>query len=208
MTDILILAAQTREEFGTGASRALRRKGMIPATIYGAGKAPLSIVLEEKEITKAYRKPQYISQPIQLEIGQKKYKVLPKAIDLDPINELVRHADFVFLENEMQKMEVPVVYTNKDICIGIKRGGYFNTVKRSVMILCPVDRLPRKIEVDVKNVAIGTSIKAKEIIVPEGATLLENSEFVIASIIGKKGKGEGDEESSPADAKDKAKSAK
>jgi large subunit ribosomal protein L25 len=189
MTDILILAAQTREEFGTGASRALRRKGMIPATIYGAGKAPLSIVLEEKEITKAYRKPQYISQPIQLEIGQKKYKVLPKAIDLDPINELVRHADFVFLENEMQKMEVPVVYTNKDICIGIKRGGYFNTVKRSVMILCPVDRLPRKIEVDVKNVAIGTSIKAKEIIVPEGATLLENSEFVIASIIGKKGRG-------------------
>lgn len=188
MTEILTLAAEMREESGTGAARALRKRGMVPATIYGAGKTPVSIAIEEKKITKYYKKPQYISQLIQFEIGQKKYKVLPKAIDLHPINEVVRHADFVFLESKMQRMQVPVVYVNKENCIGIKRGGYFNTVKRLLTILCPVDNLPRKIEVDITEMQIASSIKAREATLPEGAKLLEDPEFVIASVIGKRGK--------------------
>lgn len=190
MTETLILAAEMREKVGTGAARALRKKGMVPATIYGAGKDPISISIEEKEITKYYRKPQYISQLIEFEVGKTKYKVLPKAIELNPITEIVRHADFVFLEEKMQKMQVPVVYENKETCIGIKRGGYFNTVKRLLTISCPIDKLPRKIEIDTENMGIGTSIKAKEVILPKGAKLLEDPELVIASIIGKRGKTE------------------
>ena len=55
-------------------------------------------------------------------------------------------------------MEVPVVYANKENCIGIKRGGYFNTVKRSLILLCPVNNLPRKIEIDVIDMSINTSL--------------------------------------------------
>ena len=186
MGEVLTLAAEMREELGTGVSRALRKRGMVPATIYGAGKEPMSIAVEEKELTKYYRKPQYISQVIQFEIGQKKFKVLPKAIDLHPITEIARHADFVFLENKLQKMEVPVVYANKENCIGVKRGGYFNTVKRSLTLLCPVDNLPRKIEIDVTDMPISTSLKAKEVALPEGTKLMGDPEFVIASIIGKR----------------------
>ena len=81
MTEILTLAAELREEIGTGAARALRRKGMVPATIYGAGKTPISIAIEEKEITKHYRRPQYISQLIQFEIGQKNIKFYQKQLN-------------------------------------------------------------------------------------------------------------------------------
>jgi len=188
MSEVLTLAAEMREELGRGATRALRRRGMVPATIYGAGKEPMSISIEEKELTKYYRKPQYISQVIQFEIGQKKFKVLPKSIDLHPTIEIVRHADFVFLENKIQKMEVPVVWANKDTCIGIKRGGYLNIVKRTLTLLCPVDNLPRKIEIDIADMAISTSMMAKEVTLPEGVKLVGSPEFVIASIIGKRGK--------------------
>jgi large subunit ribosomal protein L25 len=188
MSEVLTLAAEMREELGRGATRALRRTGMVPATIYGAGKEPMSISIEEKELTKYYRTPQYISQVIQFEIGQKKFKVLPKAIDLHPTIEIVRHADFVFLEKKIQKMEVPVVYINKENFLGIKRGGYFNAAKRTLTLLCPVDNLPRKIEVDITDMAISTSLMAKEVTLPEGVTLVCDPEFVIASIIGKRGK--------------------
>ena len=50
--------------------------------------------------------------------------MLPKAIDLHPITQIARHADFVFLENKLQKMEVPVVYANKENCIV-----YFSVIK-------------------------------------------------------------------------------
>lgn len=188
MSEVVSLIAQIREEVGTGASRSLRKKGMVPATIYGTGNNTLSIAIEEKEITKYYRKPQYMSQVFQLEIGSKKHKVLPKDIQLNPITEVVNHADFVFLGNKIQKMKVPVVYLNNENSVGVKRGGYFNTVRRFLTILCPVENLPRKIEIDTIDMPIGKSIKAKEAVLPEGAKLLDNPEFVIASIIGKKGK--------------------
>lgn len=197
MSEALTLAAEPREDLGTGASRALRKKGMVPATVYGAGKEPLSIAIEEKEITKYYRRPQYISQLFELEIGQKKFKVLPKAIQLHPITDIVSHVDFVFLESKMQKMHVPIVYLNKEGCLGVKRGGYFNTVKRFATILCPVEILPRKIEIDVVAMPIGASLKAKDLSIPVGAKLLDNANFVIASIVGKKGKSDDIEEGTP-----------
>lgn len=194
MSEVLSLIAQMREEIGTGAARALRKSGMVPATIYGAGKGALSIAIEEKEITKYYRKPQYMSQVFQFEIGGKKHKVLPKEIQLNPITEVVSHADFVFLESKMQKMKVPIVYLNNETSLGVKRGGYFNPVRRFLTILCPIENLPRKIEIDTIDMAIGRSIKAKEAILPKGAKLIDNPEFVIASIVGKKGKADAEEE--------------
>ncbi len=59
MSEIFELEAKSRNEFGTGAARALRREGRVPAIIYGAKKTPVSISLEEKEITKYYRKPAF-----------------------------------------------------------------------------------------------------------------------------------------------------
>ena len=41
-------------------------------------------------------------------------KVLPKDIQLNPITEVVSHADFVFLGNKIQKMNIPVVYLNNE----------------------------------------------------------------------------------------------
>ena len=204
MSEVVSLVAEMREEIGTGSARALRRKGFIPATIYGAGKQPLSIILSEKEITKYYRKPQYISQVFEFEIGKKKHKVLPKNIQLHPITDIAYHADFVFLEKEMQKMHVPIIYRNKDNCIGVKRGGYFNIVRRTLQVLCPVSSLIRKIELDVTSMPVGTSIRAKDLVLPKGVKLLGNPEFVISSIIGKKGKNEEIEEETEED-KDKDK---
>jgi len=112
---------------------------------------------------------------IQFEIGQKKCKVLPKSIDLHPTIEIVRHADFVFLENKIQKMEVPVVWANKDTCIGIKRGGYLNIVKRTLTLLCPVDNLLRKIEIDISDMVITTSLMATEVILSKVVQLVGQS---------------------------------
>ncbi|MGC0372030.1 MAG: hypothetical protein DGJ47_000734 [Rickettsiaceae bacterium] len=199
MSEVITLATKERSESGTGFSRELRRKGLVPVVVYGAGKKPMSFSVEEREITKYYRKPMFLSQQFDLEVDGKKHRVLPKAIQLHPITEIVRHVDFVFVEKKEQKMEVPVVYTNRDVSIGLKRGGYFNIAKRTLNILCPVKSLPRSIEVDIAKLKIGESIKASSVILPEGAKLLNDPKFVIASIIGKKGKSEESEESEAAE---------
>ncbi len=193
MSEAIELAAELRTELGTGAARALRKEGRVPAIIYGAGKNPVSISIEEKEITKLYRKPQFISTLLSLEINKKHHKVLPKAVELHPITEIVRHVDFVFLEEKMQKMEVPLVFEGKEKSIGIKRGGFFNVVKRTLTMSCPVDNLPRKVVVDVSSMYVGQSIKASAVKLPEGCVLLVKPESVIASMTGRGGKGDAEE---------------
>ncbi len=198
MSEVVSLVAELRESVGTGSARELRRNGIVPAIIYGAGREPLSIAVSEKEMMKYYRKPQFISQIFEFEIGEKKHKVLPKDVQLHPISDFVRHIDFVFLEKDEQKMQVPVVYKNKENCIGVKRGGYFNTVKRTLEITCPVANLPRKLEIDVIDMLSGSKIKVGDINLPEGAKVLLDSNFVIASIIGKRGKTDLEESDSAA----------
>lgn len=198
MSEALAFTAKLREELGTGPARALRKSGMVPATVYSKNKDAISIAIEEREITKLYRKPNFISTLIELHIANEKYKVLPKAVQLNPITDIVSHVDFVFLQNDVQKMEVPIFFEGKDKSLGIKRGGFFNMVRRSLMLNCPVNNLPKRVVVDVSNMMIGHAVKAHDITLPEGCELVNKSNFVIATVIGRAGKAD------KADAEEKA----
>ncbi|MGI4776347.1 MAG: 50S ribosomal protein L25/general stress protein Ctc, partial [Janthinobacterium lividum] len=193
MSEALELTATARRIIGTGSARAVRRAGLIPAVIYGNGRTPSSVTVEEKEIMKIYRKPNFISTLIELNIEGQKHKVLPKAVQLHPITDIVNHIDFVFLNDESQKMEVPVFFDGKDKSLGIKRGGYFNIVKRTLLLRCSTKNLPRRIVIDISSMLIGQSIKSHSISLPEGCELVNKSNFVIASIIGRAGKVEAEE---------------
>jgi large subunit ribosomal protein L25 len=194
MSELLELAAEMREKFGTGVARELRRKGMVPAMVYGAGKEVLAVSIEEKEITKHYRKLGFSSTVIQIKVGSKTHKVLPKAVELHPITDIVRHVDFVHLEEKTQRMEVPVVYEGKERALGVKRGGFFNIIKRTITLLCDVNNIPKNINIDVTNMHIGQSLKAKSIKLPEGVQLASKNDFIMATIIGRKGSKSEDEE--------------
>ncbi|MDD9335013.1 MAG: 50S ribosomal protein L25/general stress protein Ctc [Rickettsiaceae bacterium] len=201
MSELLELAAEMREKFGTGVARELRRKGMVPAIVYGAGKEALAVSIEEKEITKHYRKPGFISTVIQIKVGSKTHKVLPKAVELHPITDIVRHVDFVHLEEKTQRMEVPVVYEGKERALGVKRGGFFNIIKRTITLLCDVNNIPKNINIDVTNMHIGQSLKAKSIKLPEGVQLASKNDFIMATIIGRKGSKSEDEEAATEEVK-------
>lgn len=203
MSEILELAADKREEFGTGVARDLRRNGMVPAIIYGAGKESVAISIEEKEITKYYRKPNFISTVIKIKLANKIHKVIPKSVELHPVTDIVRHVDFVHLEKKTQKMEVPVVYEGKERSSGVKRGGFFNIIKRSITLLCDVNNIPRNITIDVTNMQIGQSLKAATLKLPEGTSLASKKDFILATIIGRKGSKADGEETVPEETKAK-----
>ena len=185
MSEILTLAATKRDSVGTGSARNLRREGLVPATIYGEGGEPLSVAVQEKEITKIYRRHGFTSTVIGIELDGKVHKVLPKAVQLHPITDLVNHADFIFLAKKTQKVEVPLIFEGKERALGVKRGGFFNIIFRKIALNCPVDNIPRDIVIDVTNMTIGASIVASKLKLPTGCTLATKDSLVIASITGR-----------------------
>lgn len=187
MSEMLYLAAEVRKDFGTGAARALKRSSKVPAIIYGNGRKSVAVSIEEKEITKRYRKPNFISTVIELDVEGTKYKVLPHAVQLHPVTDIVVHVDFVYLSDSVQKLFVPVVFEGKERAIGVKRGGFFNIIKRKIPIECPVDMIPLNVVVDVTNMHVGQSIKASKITLPDQCKLASKQDFLVASIIGSRG---------------------
>jgi large subunit ribosomal protein L25 len=181
----MLLSAEIRENLGTGASRALRRKGMVPATVYGTGHKAMSISVQEKEITKLYRRHGFTSTVIELTVDGKKHKVLPKAVTLHPITDIVNHADFIFLDKKSQKVDVPIVFEGKDRAIGVKRGGFFNIIFRKLTLFCDVASIPQDIVIDVSNMLIGASLRAGDLKLPAGTALTSKSDLVIASVTGR-----------------------
>jgi large subunit ribosomal protein L25 len=197
-----ILIAEEREDIGTGAARALRRSHKIPAIIYGAGKETISISIEEKEVLKYYKQPSFSSTVIEIKLGDKVHKVIPQAVQLHPVKDLVRHVDFLFL-GERTKVKVPVIYKNKTTALGVKRGGFFNIVTRKILLDCPSDLIPKNIEIDVAGVRIGHSVKASRLVLPEGVKLAVSDDHILASVTGRGKDDEPDEKAKAEDTKAK-----
>lgn len=197
MSDMAVLTATKRTKIGTGAARELRNKGMVPAIVYGVGKESLSIFIEEKEATKLYRKHGFTSTVVGIEIDGKVHKVLPKAVQLHPITDIVNHIDFVFLNKDTQNVDVPIVFEGKERAIGVKRGGFFNIILRKLTVNCPVDSVPQDIKIDVSNMGIGSSILASNLPLPKGCSLVNKSKLVVASITGRGGKSDNEASNNP-----------
>ncbi len=186
--DVASLVAENRGLVGTGASRNVRLNGKVPATVYGPGREAMSILVEEKEITKLYRKHGFKSTVIELDIQGKKVKVMAKDVQLHPITDIVRHVDFMYLNDKVQKVNVPIVFEGKERSLGIKRGGFFNIIHRSITLLCDVNSIPKDIVIDVVNMGIGASIRASSLPLPQNCQILAKKDFIVASITGRGGK--------------------
>ena len=180
--------ATTRTHTGTGNSRYLRKNGLIPAVVYGYEKPNMLIAIKQNDISKLYKKATFTSITIDLHLEGKQYKILPKAVQTHPVSDIVTHVDFIFLDNKIQKVDVPIIFENKERAVGVKKGGFFNIIFRKIQLLCPVDNIIQTISIDVGHMNIGTTIKAQDLVLPEGINLGVNPHKVIASITGKKSK--------------------
>lgn len=194
MSEKVTLAAEIRSNVGTGVSRNARNNGMVPATVYGNNKEPMSVLVQEKEITKLYRKHGFKTTIVELDIAGAKYLVMPKTVQLHPITDIVRHVDFMYLSDSVQRVDVPIKFEGRDRSLGLKRGGFFNIIFRSVPLFCEVNKIPTDIVIDIVNMGIGTSIRASSLNLPEGCKLVSKKDFIIASITGRGGKSDAAEE--------------
>ena len=185
MSDALTLPAEARERAGKGASRELRREGRIPAVIYGGKEEPTPIHVEEKELVKQLGTGHFMNSIVQIEIGGKKVRTLPKDVALHPVSDRPIHADFLRLSKDSKvEVQVPVIFTNEEQAPGLKKGGVLNVVRHELELVCEADRIPSEIEIDVSGREVGDSIHISEITLPAGSeSAITDRDFTIATLV-------------------------
>ena len=210
MSDTLILPAETRERAGKGASRALRREGRVPAVVYGGNEEPLSIHIEEKLLIKQLSSGHFLNSIVEIEVGGKKLRTLPKDVAFHPVNDRPLHADFLRLSKDSTvHVNVPVLFINEEDSPGLKRGGVLNMVRHELELICDGDKIPEDIRIDATGLDIGDSIHISNITLPAGSvSAITDRDFTIATIVAPSGlrsetgdnaktEGEGEAEAEP-----------
>ena len=179
------LKAEARERVGKGSARELRRNGFIPAVIYGDKQAPISIAINTNEVTKRIHAGGFMTTVATIDVDGKKYQVLPKDYQLDPVRDFTMHVDFLRVSGNTQvTVEIPVHFVNEDKSPGLKVGGVLNIVRHEVEVHCPANAIPEFFTVDLSGHKIGDSIHISEVTLPKGVTpVIADRDFTIATII-------------------------
>lgn len=185
MSDQLTLSAETRDRAGKGASRALRREGRVPAVVYGNNQEPETIHVEEKALVKALMTGHFMNSVVEITVGGKTTRTLPKDVAFHVVTDRPIHVDFLRISKDAKvDVSVPVHFANEEASPGLKRGGVLNIVRHELELVCDADNIPEEIIIDVTGYEVGDSIHISAVALPVGsASAITDRDFTIATIV-------------------------
>jgi large subunit ribosomal protein L25 len=182
------LKVVSREEGTKGALKDMRCEGLIPGIVYGLGKKPTMIKLNERDFRKLMHKAGSENAIITLAIeGEQSKKegqktVILKEVQKDPLAGSLVHVDFQEISlTEKLKVKVAVVVTGEAIGV-TQQGGVLEMVLREIEVECLPTDIPEKIEVDITNLGIGKAVYVKELLVGENVKILNAPELPVLSV--------------------------
>jgi large subunit ribosomal protein L25 len=173
--EALVLKAQVRNVGGSKHAAVLRRQGMVPAVVYGHKEKPVSIAVNGHDFSTAL---QHGSRLFDVEFDSKREKLLIKDVQYDHLGIEILHADFMRVDlTERVKVAVPIEI--KGTAKGAAEGGIVDQHLAQLEVECVVTNIPASLPVSIKELAVGESIKAGDIQLPEGVELVTDPAAIV-----------------------------
>jgi large subunit ribosomal protein L25 len=178
----LVVAA--REKLGSAEARRLRRQGLVPGVLYGSGD-PVAITVAERELRRALTGAGGLHSILDVQIdgtGASHASIL-KEYQVDPVRGGVTHVDLqeVRLDRPITA-SVTVQLVGGDDAPGVREGGVLSQPLRELNVEALPLEVPEHLDLDVSGMATGDTLRIADISVPDGVTLLDDPETVIATV--------------------------
>jgi len=178
------LHVEKRSTIGKNEARRDRAKGRIPAVLYGAKKPTISISVDRKALTDAFRGGGGENAIFLLKLAgtDQARHVMIKELQQDPVSRKALHIDFVRIEMT-SKIRVKVSVEVVGVAAGVKtEGGILDFVTREIEVECLPGDIPKHIPVDVTALSIGDALRLSSLVAPEGVTIVDDPEKVIVHV--------------------------
>jgi large subunit ribosomal protein L25 len=175
-----VLNIALRNETGKEAARKIRRRGYIPAVLYGyKGNRTLAVMANQfEQIWEEIGEHSILSLNID---DKEKAEVIVKDFQLDPVSKKIIHIDFLeFEKGKALRTEIPLHVTGTSK--GVKKGGILETFVRDIEIECLPKDIPDSVVIDVTELDIGDSLHARDLTISEKVKILTNPEQVVVAI--------------------------
>jgi large subunit ribosomal protein L25 len=167
------ITAESREVKGKGASRRLRHAGRVPAVIYGAGKAPQMVTLDQTIMKRHIENEKFHTAILDVKLGSQTDQAILRDWQMHPFKPVVMHVDLQRISaTEKLHMRVPLHFLGQDVAPGVKlEGGIAAHLMNEVDITCLPKDLPEFLEVDMSNMHLHQSLHLSDIKLPEGVVI-------------------------------------
>jgi large subunit ribosomal protein L25 len=183
MSKIVQLKATQRGRAGKGASRAVRREGLVPGVVYGDKQGAQMVSLNYRELEPHIQTGRFLSTLVDLEVEGKTIRAIPRDVQFEPIRDFIVHVDFLRLGKASRiAVDIPVHFKGQEASPGIKAGGSLNIVSHTLSLYCSADFIPDEVTVDVAGLQIGDAIHLSDIKLPEGVTAVSRDDVTLCTI--------------------------
>ena len=166
---------------GSAESRRLRRQGLIPGVLYGR-EQPHAISIAERDLRTALTGAGGLNAVLDVVIdgGQPHSSVL-KEYQLHNVRGTITHVDLQEVRLD-QPIHATVSVHLVGEAIGTKEGGVLSQGISEVNVeALPMD-VPAHLEFDVSALAVNDTARLDQLVLPEGVTLLDDLETVLAGV--------------------------
>ena len=175
--------ATSRQPGTKNEARRVRKAGMVPATVYGAGKPPVSVSLDPKQISQILHSKSGHNTIFELQMDGENAMAMIVDWQNEPIKGSLLHVDVKRIAMD-KKLTVKVPVTLAGEAFGVKtEGGILEQVLREIEIECLPADIPDTIEVNVSELKSGQNLRVKDL--PHGGKLefLTDEDEVVAHIV-------------------------
>ena len=159
-------------------------KGSCPASSTAARAPPDPFFVAERELRRVLggEHGTHAILDVVLEGNQKAHHAVLKDYQLDPRRSTLVHVDLheVRLDRPIQ---APVTVELVGEAEGVKLGGMLSQTIREVTVEALPMSIPDRLELDVSTLAIGDGVRVADIVVPEGATVLDDGDALVAQVL-------------------------
>jgi large subunit ribosomal protein L25 len=182
MSETTEIKVTTRDVIGK-ANRRLAAD-QLAAVVYGHGSTPTPVVVDRHDFEQlVVHEEGLFSRVIKLIIdGHKPVNVIVKAVQRDVTKGGFKHVDFWAVRMN-QTIQTSVALHFLGEAPGVKTGGVMMHNIQQVAIEALPANLPESLEVDISGLEVGDSVHISDIAVPEGVTILDPLEEIVASVV-------------------------
>jgi large subunit ribosomal protein L25 len=165
------LKAAPRADFGSRASRRMRRDGLVPGVVYSGGSDAEPFQVSERDVRNITSEGAAL---FDLEIdGGKAIPVVVKDQQLHPVRGSLEHIDLQEVKlDEAIQAEVAVELEGADNAPGVKEGGVLEHVTREVTVEALPTEIPERLVADVSAMEINDTLQLSVVTAPDGVTFV------------------------------------
>jgi large subunit ribosomal protein L25 len=178
MAESVTLKAQSRNTQGTHEARRMRKKGLIPAVVYGHKEATIALTVNRDDLYKVIR---HGVRVVDLQAAGKTEKALIRDVQWDHLGLDILHVDFARVAAD-ERIKIEVRIELRGTAPGVTAGGVLDQPIHSLVVECLAISVPESIRVPIGELLIGQSIHVKELKLPEGVTTAVDPDAIVVQV--------------------------